>query len=58
MTQTLPKRLGDTLAAHAQLGDLHATGLINGAAGTGLALLTYASQQAPITGWDACLLIN
>ena len=33
-------------------------GLINGDAGTALALTTHASQQAPITGWDACLLIN
>lgn len=56
--QTLPKRLGDTLAAHAQPSGLHATGLINGDAGTALALTTYASQQAPITGWDSCLLIN
>lgn len=56
--QTLPKCLGDTLAAHAQPSGLHATGLINGDAGTALALTTYASQQAPITGWDSCLLIN
>lgn len=56
--QTLPKRLGDPLAAHAQPGGLHATRLINGDAGTALALTTHASQQAPITGWDACLLIN
>lgn len=56
--QALPKRLGHTLAANAHPGGLPATGLINGDAGTALALLTYASQQAPITGWDACLLIN
>ncbi|MDJ0380829.1 lanthionine synthetase C family protein [Streptomyces sp. G-G2] len=55
--QALPKRLGDTLAANAQ-PDLPESGLINGAAGTALALTTYASQQAPISGWDACLLIN
>ncbi|MFD4210523.1 lanthionine synthetase, partial [Micromonospora tulbaghiae] len=55
--QTLPKRLGDTLAANAQPG-LPKPGLINGDAGTALALTTYASQQAPISGWDACLLIN
>lgn len=55
--QTLPKGLGDTLAANAQPG-LPEPGLINGDAGTALALTTYASQQAPITGWDACLLIN
>ncbi|MFJ8980454.1 lanthionine synthetase C family protein [Streptomyces sp. NPDC102282] len=54
---TLLLRLGDTLAANAQPG-LPGPGLINGDAGTALALMTYASQQAPITGWDACLLIN
>ncbi|MGW2115040.1 lanthionine synthetase C family protein, partial [Streptomyces zhihengii] len=55
--QTLPKVLGNALAANAQPG-LPEPGLINGAAGTALALTTHASQQAPITGWDACLLIN
>ncbi|MFJ6696676.1 lanthionine synthetase C family protein [Streptomyces sp. NPDC091272] len=55
--QTLPKRLGGTLAANAQ-PDLPKSGLISGVAGTALALTTYASQQAPISGWDACLLIN
>ncbi|GAT81114.1 lanthionine synthetase [Streptomyces sp. F-3] len=55
---TLPARLGDTLAAQAQPGGLPAAGLINGDAGTALALTTYASQQAPTTGWDACLLID
>ncbi|MEU3039684.1 lanthionine synthetase C family protein [Streptomyces diastaticus] len=55
--QTLPKGLGNALAANAQPG-LPEPGLINGAAGTVLALTTHASQQAPITGWDACLLIN
>ncbi|MFD4032046.1 lanthionine synthetase C family protein [Streptomyces sp. NPDC058637] len=56
--RTLPARLGGILAAHAQLPGLHAAGLINGDAGTALALTTSASQQAPITGWDSCLLIN
>ncbi|MET8411763.1 lanthionine synthetase C family protein [Streptomyces sp. NPDC005195] len=56
--RVLPKRLGTTLAAQAQSGGPPETGLINGAAGTALALTTFASQQAPITGWDACLLIN
>ncbi|MYR90120.1 lanthionine synthetase [Streptomyces sp. SID685] len=55
--QTLPKGFGNALAANAQPG-LPEPGLINGAAGTALALTTHASQQAPITGWDACLLIN
>lgn len=56
--QDLPRRLGDTLAAQAGPGDLPATGLLNGDAGTALALTTFASQQAPTSGWDACLLIN
>ncbi|WP_346764987.1 lanthionine synthetase LanC family protein [Streptomyces sp. A1277] len=56
--RTLPQSLGDTLAANVRPGGLPATGLISGAAGTALALTTYASQQAPITGWDSCLLIN
>ncbi|MFE2097904.1 lanthionine synthetase C family protein [Streptomyces sp. NPDC059468] len=56
--KTLPRRLGDTLAAQARPGALPTIGLINGDAGTALALTTFASRQAPITGWDACLLIN
>ncbi|GAA2268932.1 lanthionine synthetase C family protein [Streptomyces atrovirens] len=56
--QALPDRLGGILAAQARPGSLPVAGLINGDAGTALALTTYASQQAPTTGWDACLLIN
>ncbi|MFH9734371.1 lanthionine synthetase C family protein [Streptomyces sp. NPDC017260] len=56
--RTLPTRLGAILAAQARPGTVPAAGLINGDAGTALALTTFASQQAPITGWDACLLIN
>ncbi|WP_330318247.1 lanthionine synthetase C family protein [Streptomyces platensis] len=56
--QALPQRLGDTLAAQARPGVTPVTGLLNGDAGTALALTTLASQQAPTTGWDACLLIN
>ncbi|MEU6405666.1 lanthionine synthetase C family protein [Streptomyces sp. NPDC046985] len=56
--EILPTRLGDTLAAQARPGAVSATGLINGDAGTALALTAFASQQAPISGWDACLLIN
>ncbi|WP_432124761.1 lanthionine synthetase C family protein [Streptomyces sp. C10-9-1] len=55
--RSLPKSLGDTLAVSARPG-LPEPGLINGDVGTALALTTHASQQAPITGWDACLLIN
>ncbi|GHE98125.1 lanthionine synthetase [Streptomyces griseoluteus] len=54
----LAKRLGDALIASGQPCPSSAPGLINGAAGTALALTTFASQQAPTTGWDACLLIN
>ncbi len=62
MPSTLASRpslrsLGDTLATSARPG-LPEPGLINGDAGTALALTTHASQQAPNTGWDACLLIN
>lgn len=56
--RALPERLGDALTMHAKPGDLSTPGLINGAAGTALALTTFASQQASITGWDSCLLIN
>ncbi|MEU2980220.1 lanthionine synthetase C family protein [Streptomyces hirsutus] len=56
--RTLPKRLGDALTAQDKPDALSTPGLINGAAGTALALTTFASQQAPSTGWDACLLIN
>jgi hypothetical protein len=34
------------------------TGFLNGTAGTALALHTAASGAAPISGWDACLLIS
>ncbi|GAA1192710.1 lanthionine synthetase C family protein [Streptomyces hebeiensis] len=56
--RTLPTSLGDIFAAQAHPHTVPTTGLINGAAGTALALATFASPQAPTTGWDACLLIN
>ncbi|WP_435059844.1 lanthionine synthetase C family protein [Streptomyces sp. bgisy060] len=56
--QPLPQGLGNTLAAPDQPDISPGPGLINGSAGTALALTTLASQQAPTTGWDACLLIN
>ncbi|MGW0992472.1 lanthionine synthetase C family protein [Streptomyces sp. NPDC002523] len=56
--RTLPERLGDALTTHGKPGPPSTPGLINGDAGTALALTTFASQQAPSTGWDACLLIN
>ncbi|MGW5102664.1 lanthionine synthetase C family protein [Streptomyces sp. NPDC004100] len=55
---TLPDRLGDALTASGHPGTPSAPGLINGVAGTALALTTLASHQPPSTGWDACLLIN
>jgi hypothetical protein len=33
-------------------------GLLDGTAGTALALQTAARNSAPISGWDACLLID
>ncbi|MFJ2231528.1 lanthionine synthetase C family protein [Streptomyces halstedii] len=54
----LPDRLGHALTASGLPGTSSTPGLINGAAGTALALTTFASKQAPSTGWDACLLIN
>ncbi|MBJ7002404.1 lanthionine synthetase C family protein [Streptomyces griseofuscus] len=56
--RTLPERLGDALTASVQPGSPSAPGLINGTAGTALAFTTFASQQAPSSGWDACLLIS
>ncbi|WP_416975222.1 lanthionine synthetase C family protein [Streptomyces sp. 4F14] len=54
--RTLPELLGPTLAERTRTGG--PPGLITGDAGTALALSTHTSQQAPVTGWDACLLIN
>ncbi|WP_042176778.1 lanthionine synthetase C family protein [Streptomyces sp. NBRC 110035] len=54
----LPLFLGDTFAEQARPGCLPTAGLINGDAGSALALTTLASHQTPSTGWDACLLIN
>ncbi|MFF6955593.1 lanthionine synthetase LanC family protein [Streptomyces sp. NPDC008317] len=57
LTELLPT-LGRALLDHARLGLTAAPGLLNGAAGTALALSALATQQPPSTGWDACLLIN
>lgn len=57
LTELLPT-LGRALLDHTRLGPAAAPGLLNGAAGTALALSTLATQQPPSTGWDACLLIN
>lgn len=53
-------RLADHLLRHART-DLDAatgSGLLEGAAGTALALHTAAHAHAPTSGWDACLLIR
>jgi hypothetical protein len=47
------------LIRHADVEDHHGgTGFLDGAAGTALALHTAAHNVAPISGWDACLLIE
>lgn len=48
-------RLADTLA---RFGGAAGSGLLDGAAGTALALHTAARNLAPTTEWDACLLID
>jgi hypothetical protein len=52
---TLPD-LTAALTRHAQPGG--DPGLLQGAAGTALALTTAAHDAAPTSGWDACLLID
>ncbi|MDX2757308.1 lanthionine synthetase C family protein [Streptomyces europaeiscabiei] len=52
---TLPD-LAAALTRHAQPGG--DPGLLQGAAGTALALTTAAHDAAPTSGWDACLLID
>ncbi|RLU80169.1 lanthionine synthetase [Streptomyces griseocarneus] len=49
--------LADALARHAASGP-RGPGLLDGDAGTALALTTAAQDTAPLSGWDACLLIN
>lgn len=48
--------LAASLAHHAE--DTTVTGLLEGRAGSALALSTVPTNAAPITGWDACLLID
>ncbi|QTT78165.1 lanthionine synthetase C family protein [Streptomyces mobaraensis NBRC 13819 = DSM 40847] len=52
---TLPG-LAAALTQHARPG--HDPGLLQGDAGTALALTTAAHDTAPTSGWDACLLID
>ncbi|NUP46313.1 MAG: lanthionine synthetase C family protein [Catenulispora sp.] len=54
---TLP-RLADGLLTAANTPVEHGPGLLNGTAGTALALHTAATDTAPRSGWDACLLIG
>ena len=55
LTGHLP-RLAAALATHAETGT-RGQGLLDGSAGTALALMTASTGTAPATGWDTCLLI-
>ncbi|GLZ30904.1 hypothetical protein Lesp02_30930 [Lentzea sp. NBRC 105346] len=57
LAEHLP-RLATNLGQHAKLGPSTKHGFLDGTAGTALALLTAAHNTAPISGWDACLLID
>ncbi|GAA0284423.1 lanthionine synthetase C family protein [Actinomadura nitritigenes] len=50
--------LADRLVEHASAAGNAEPGLLDGSAGTVLALHTAASDAAPLSGWDACLLID
>ena len=50
-------RIAAALAAHAEVGK-RGQGLLDGHAGTALALMTATDDTAPATGWDTCLLIT
>ncbi|MEU9429508.1 lanthionine synthetase C family protein [Streptomyces sp. NPDC048342] len=50
--------LAAALTRHAHPGPGLDPGLLQGAAGTALALTTAAHDAAPTSGWDACLLID
>jgi len=51
-------RLAENLGRRAHPCTAAGPGLLDGAAGTALALHTAAHNVAPIAGWDACLLID
>lgn len=55
LTAHLP-RLTRALVTHAKAGT-RGQGLLEGNAGTALALMTATTDTAPATGWDTCLLI-
>ncbi|HEY5833934.1 lanthionine synthetase C family protein [Streptomyces sp.] len=50
--------LADLLLQHSRAGRREGGGLLEGEAGLALALHTAAHPTPPISGWDACLLIN
>jgi hypothetical protein len=52
---TPPHATADTLAASLLRADI---GLLDGAAGTALALHSASTGTPPLSGWDTCLLIN
>jgi hypothetical protein len=51
-------RLADHLLQAARTASRDDPGFLTGAAGTALALHTAATDTAPLSGWDACLLIS
>lgn len=53
----LPRLAGD-LAQRSRADSVTGPGLLDGAAGTALALHSAAHGTAPASGWDACLLIS
>lgn len=55
LSRHLPE-LGERLRQHADSG--HGEGLLNGAAGTALALATHTTNRPSASGWDTCLLID
>jgi hypothetical protein len=60
-TPTLGARLpylAEALSRHAEAAEHHHVGLLDGVAGLSLALHTAARTTPPVSGWDACLLIN
>ncbi|MFI0155794.1 lanthionine synthetase C family protein [Streptomyces lydicus] len=50
--------LAEHLVRNGDVARATGPGLLEGAAGTGLALITVARDAAPTSGWDACLLID
>lgn len=50
--------LAAKLLRHGESAHASGPGLLEGGAGTGLALITVAQDAAPTSGWDACLLID